>query len=331
MTTERNRFEILSILDRRVGPLTSGEISKELDRLGISITERGVRHYLKGLDKEGFTKNLGKHGRKITDAGREELRKGYVGARTDFIYDKVREIISENRFNLEEETGDVIVNLSLILKKYEKRALKIIMEICKNSNLAPPFIKVVKGGETVGNQEIPKGKIGIVTLSSVTIDEIILNHGIYVNPYAGAIVELKDEKPIRCTGFYSYFGVSDDPFPLFIAGRVTSPYEAAIKKNGEVPMDYREVPNRLRGRIIEILTDTIGIFGGLIIISRPGSPSLGIKSKDGYVGIFATGGELLPSALSECNITSDTTTAAMGMDFGELQQISDVRGRVLVL
>ena len=49
MTKERNIFEILSVLDRKNKAMTSREITEELHRIGINITERRVRHYLESL------------------------------------------------------------------------------------------------------------------------------------------------------------------------------------------------------------------------------------------------------------------------------------------
>ena len=89
MTKERNIFEILSVLDRKNRAVTTGELAEELHRIGIDITGRGVGYHLESLDIEGFTENLGRDGRKITEKGRDELKKTYIRARTDFIRDKI--------------------------------------------------------------------------------------------------------------------------------------------------------------------------------------------------------------------------------------------------
>jgi len=330
MTKKRNFFEILSILDRKGRAVTAVEITKELNALGIFICERAVRNYLKELDDNGFTDNLGKLGRRITDLGRDELRKTYIGSRTDFIYDKIRSIISDTQFDIDKGEGDIIVNISFIPTDKEKKALKIITDICNESEFAPPFISVANEGEIIGGQEVPKGKTGLATISSVTVDQIILNNGISVDPLYGVLMEFKNHKPIRCISLYSLKG-SSDPLELFISTLVSTPYKAIMKKDGIIPVDYREVPHTTRNRVINILEKIANIIGGTMMIGRPGENTAGIKSREGYIGIIATGGELLLAALETHGIPTNTRTVDTSMDFNELEKISDKKGNILLL
>ena len=53
-------------------------ISEELNKRGYSLGERAVRYHMHILDEKGFTEKMGYKGRKITDKGIEELKKGLI-------------------------------------------------------------------------------------------------------------------------------------------------------------------------------------------------------------------------------------------------------------
>ena len=329
MTKERKTFEILSILDRKNRTLTSNEITEELRRIGIHISRRRVIQYLDSLDYQEFTENFGIKGRRITEKGRKELKKTYIHARTDFIFDKIIRLITETTFDIDRQKGDVIVNLSFIQEDKEQKVLGILKEICSRSNLASPFIKIAYAGEKVCNLDVPEGEIGLVTISSVTIEEILLNNRIYVNPLYGGLIEFVDQKPVRFTELFSYEGSSIDPLDLLISRRMGTVYNAIMNNYGEVLADYREISYVARTRAIELLKRMVDLLGGLIVIGRTGVDIFGLHANEGYTGIVGFGGELLLSALEECNIQTKARTVDTVINFKELKPISEVKGEIL--
>ena len=66
------------------------------------------------------------------------------------------------------------------------------------------------------------------------------------------------------------------------------------------------------------------------VVGRTGVDVLGLNTKEGYTGIVGFGGELLLSALEECNIRTNTNTVDTTIDFKELELISEVKGEVLL-
>jgi repressor of nif and glnA expression len=132
---ERNVFEILSLLDRANKPMTSGEITKELYGRGIVLTDRGTRYYLGLLSRRGFTENLGRRGRIITQVGRDELKKTNVYARINFILDKIVRMASQTDLDLNRKTGNVVVNLSFIRGSKERDALNILRKFIRKAVL----------------------------------------------------------------------------------------------------------------------------------------------------------------------------------------------------
>ena len=80
---------ILSILDKHPTVVGSREISRQLTLRGVEITERTVRYHLKMLDTKGYTEVFGKEGRKITAAGREELKHSLVSDKIGFVISRI--------------------------------------------------------------------------------------------------------------------------------------------------------------------------------------------------------------------------------------------------
>jgi len=156
-----------------------------------------------------------------------------------------------------------------------------------------------------------------------------LKNGFYVDPHYVALLEIINYKPIRCTGLYSYQESSTDVFELFIT-RSALTYDALLKGNGKIIADHRYVPYVARTRVIELLRRAVDIFGGMVIIGRR-DYELGLRCREGYVGILATGGELILTTLAELGILIYSKTANAIISFNELEPVCDVGGEVIVL
>ncbi len=70
---ENHVYEILTILDEKLEPLGSGQLSQFMYTKGFSISEATVGRILSQLDKKNITEKLGFQGRVITEVGKEKL------------------------------------------------------------------------------------------------------------------------------------------------------------------------------------------------------------------------------------------------------------------
>jgi len=66
-------FEILSILENRVEPLGSGQLSQLLNERGFALSEATVGRILSSMDRQQLTEKLGFQGRVLTAEGRAKL------------------------------------------------------------------------------------------------------------------------------------------------------------------------------------------------------------------------------------------------------------------
>jgi len=329
IVTDRTEYEILSILDRKNRAVTSAEIEKELQKIGIDITRRRIIQYLEILDGKGFSENLGREGRRITDAGREEVGKALAHTKVNYVTDKTIRLATEMKFDLEKQKGNIAVNLSIFDKDKEEYILKILKDICTNLPIAPPYIKIAHDGEILGDYEIPKGKIGLATITSLTIDGIFLKNGIYTIPRYCGLVEFYEHKPIRFVNLLPGAEISIDPFELFLPTAMTTVHKVLKKGQGLIPGDYREFNYVAKNEGAKIIKQASNVFGGMYLFGY--SNVLGISVKENMVGTTVFGGEVLIFALNECGVLLENRFAYALIDFKELEPLAPIKGEVLGL
>ncbi|MBN2013811.1 MAG: DUF128 domain-containing protein [Candidatus Altiarchaeota archaeon] len=330
MTKKRNIFEILSILERKNKALTSSEIARELQDIGTPLTERMIRNYLQELDGMGFTENMGREGRWITEEGRDELRTSFVYARSDYIVDKMARIMCDSKFDVYKQRGEVIVNLSFIAKNQEQEVRATLRDLCR-SNLFPQMVGFAHSGEKICNRLVPDGMFGLATMSSATIDQLWLNYGIFMHIGVSLTVEVEDMKPIRCNNFVSPLSASIDTIELFMRSGLFHIRDIFTKNRGVILAEYNEIPYTMRTKAINLLKKALEAFGGMVIVSGGEGEILGLPTKTAYTGIITVCGECLPAALEEKGIKTNTETIAGAINFRELEPVAPVQGEVLLL
>jgi len=69
----RKMVAILRVLSGYDEPLGARALGRELEQLGIVLSERQVRYHLQFMDERGLTLAVGNAGRVLTDLGRDEL------------------------------------------------------------------------------------------------------------------------------------------------------------------------------------------------------------------------------------------------------------------
>ncbi|MBN2014177.1 MAG: DUF128 domain-containing protein [Candidatus Altiarchaeota archaeon] len=329
IVTDRTEYEILSVLDRKNRAVTSAEIERELQKIGIDLSRRRITQYLELLDSKGFSENHGRDGRLITAAGKEEKRKAMVHTKLNYVIDEIIQLSTEMSFDLEKKKGNVVANLSLFDAEKETEVFKLLEKICMDLNFAPPFVATAHEGEDILDYRVPEGKMALITISSTILDGIFLNSGIYTIVKYGGMAEFFDKKPQRFVYLVPTKDCSVDPFEDFLLKGMTEIRSVAETGHGFIPVDYREYPGTSILAVRDKLRKIAEIFGGLYLIGKPAHPFLGVLPTENYAGVSALGGEFLIFALGEYGITSDTRFVFSLIDFKELRPIVDVTGEVI--
>jgi len=317
--SQRKIMYILNVLHDAGKPLGGTRIAQKLQEFGFDMSQRTVRYYLKKMDQDGLTRNLGKKGRKITSKGEEELKSAFVIEKVGFVASKIDTLTYQMSFSLRKQKGKVILNLSTIDKRYLSKAIQQIQLVFRARLGMGRFVFLGLPGTKVGMRTIEDGKVAIGTVCSVTINGILLNEGIHTTARFGGLLELVEGRPFRFTELINYDGTSIDPLEIFIKSGMTSVRQAFLNGNGKIGASFREFPSVALPLVEKIRKklDKIGL-GGILVIGKPGRPLLEIPVSEGRVGMIVSGGLNPLAAVEESGITTENIAMRTLFEFEQL-------------
>ena len=316
---KRKTSAILRVLADAGSPLGSTHIADELQLLGIDLKQRMVRNYLQQMDEAGLTENLGRAGRRITDRGREELDTAVVIDKVGFISAKVDELAYQMSFDPNLRTGTVILNVSTIPASEITRAQKLVNAVLEAGLGMGKFVAVGGAGEELGGHPVPRGRIAIGTVCTVTLNGVLRGAGIPMRSRFGGLLQVQEGEPLRFTQIINYDGTTLDPVEIFIKGKMTRVMDAVKKGAGTVGASFREVPAAAlpaTQRVIERL-ERVGL-GGVLCVGRPGRPLLDVPVPHGCVGIIVAAGLNALAAVEEAGIETESHAMASLHEFDDL-------------
>ena len=324
---KRKIVAILRILEQVGKPVGSITISKHLADNGIDLRERMIRYYLEVMDQQGLTKNLLRRGRIITEQGRKELNVALIIDKVGFINSRIDELAFQMNFDDSTMSGSVILNLSIV----NTDNIKIVQEIIKDVICAGlgmgSFYQIAHAGESIGNlsEKVPDKHIAIGTICSVTINGILLRHGINMHSRFGGLLQLHEGSPVRFSQIINYNGSTIDPLEIFIKGKMTTVIKTAKNGTGSIGASFREIPIRAlpAAKVVIDKLEEIGL-GGVLMIGRPNQPLLDIPVSTGCVGLIVAGGLNPVAALEESGIATVNHSLHDICDFEQLQMIESI-------
>lgn len=322
---QRLVFEILGILKEKEyeGPVGARAIAKELRKRGFRIGERAVRYHLRLLDEKGFTKKQSPlKGRVLTEEGKEEIKHSLVGKRVGFAIGKIEELIYKMSYDLKTEKGTIVVNVSLLNARELKKTLPVMRKVIDAGYAPSPFIKIARGGENIAEVRVPKGKVGIATVCSVTIDGLLAKAGIPTSPKFGGVLEIEKRKPKRFTDVITYQGSSLDPLEVFSSRKMTSYLNVVKAGSGRILANLREIPMLARGSANDVINQARRKgLNGVLVVGPPGEPLYGLPIDVNRVGIVIAGGINPITAAEESGIAVETKPMETTLDIAEMQHI----------
>ncbi|MEM2933730.1 MAG: NrpR regulatory domain-containing protein [Methanocellales archaeon] len=321
--TQRKLLEILRILSESKEVMGARRIASELNRRGYRIGERAVRYHLRILDERGFTKKHGYIGRTITENGLREIGDALVGDRMGLVITKIEDLVYRTTFDPKTKKGEVIVNTAFIDKDKFEPTIRIINAVLERGYGVSPYIKILEEGEHFNDIIIPRGKVGVATVCSITIDGILLKSGIPVETKYGGLIEIKEAQPVHFSELIAYAGTSIEPIQIFISKRLTSITNAIAAGSGMVLGNVREIPAVALARAKEVL-DAIKHSGinGLIAIGEAGKAVLDAPVEAGRVGIAVYSGVNAMAAVEEQGIATNTRAISTLIPFKDMSLLS---------
>ncbi len=320
--TERKIIAILKVLSDSEEPLGSITIARELEKEGLSLSERAVRNHLRIADERGYTKPAGRDGRTITPEGMDEVKEALALEQLGSVRDKLELLAFQTTFDPEKKKGNLSINTSLIDKSKFKKAITAMKEAFKAGICVSDLVATASEGERLGSVTIPKGKIGLATVCSVVINGVLLKAGVPTDFRFGGVLEVRNKRPRRFVAVMEYAGSSVDPSEQFIRARMTSVGEAARTGNGKILGVFRTIPAPAR-TIVEEKTAVLkeaGI-GGLFAMGNTSEPVAQIPVGLNRVAIVQLGGLNPVAAAVEAGIEIDNVAESGMIEYQDLSPV----------
>ncbi len=330
---EEKRLAILRVLHEEDRPLSSSRIKEQLSAMGHEVSERTVRFHLKALDQKKLTENLGKKGRRITERGHRELSSARIFEKVGYLAAKIDLMTYRMDFNLETQTGSVVMNVTLLERDQLERAYPLISRVFAAGYTMGKLLTLLPPGERVGEVSIPDGKVGIGTICSITLNGILLEHGIPTISRFGGLMELSNKVPSRFVELIHYEGTTLDPLEIFIRSGMTDYWGATETGSGLVGASFREVPGDSRDRVLAVARkmEEVGL-GGVCLVGWPGRPLLDIPVSEGRLGVIVMGGLNPVAILEELGIRVRHMGALAGLiEYRQLFSFEELPRRVKAL
>jgi len=323
--TERKVVSILKVLSESSEPLGSITIARELERYGISLSERAVRYHLRITDERGYTQPMGRDGRMLTPKGVEELRMALAPDQVGFILDKLEMLAFRTTFDPATKSGLVPVNTSIMDINVFEKVLAITREVFKTGLAVSNLVKVAKEGEKIGSVVIPSGKIGLATVCSVVVNGTLLKAGIPIESRFGGVLEIKNELPRRFVALISYAGTSLDPSEQYIRARMTSVGEVVRNKSGMILANFREIPAPARSLVVEKLEQLeLAGINGVFVLGNTSEPVCQIAVGLNRVGLVMLGGLNPMAAAVESGIEIENLAESGLVEYTQLKSVWDL-------
>jgi repressor of nif and glnA expression len=322
---ERKTIAIMKILRDSPEPLGARVIAQSLKDHGIELGERAVRYHLKLMDERGFTENMGRDGRSITELGLEELQSALVSDKVGFVASKIELLAYQTDFDPDKRQGKVPVNISFFPERQFRKAIEVMRGVFRAGICVSDLIAVAHQGEKLGGIVAPRGKIGLATVCSVIINGALLKAGVPMDSRFGGILQMKNHRPFRFVELIQYSGTSLDPSEIYIASRMTSVGPVARKGEGRILANFREIPaicQPLAEKVIGRLKEAN--LGGVLMMGEVSKPVCEIPVELNKVGMILTGGLNPVAAAVESGIEVDNHAMSTVMEYECLIELKEV-------
>ncbi len=325
---DRKRLEILRILRDAGEPLPGRVITARMRDMGYDISDRTVRFHLLALDRDGLTETNGRQGRRITRYGTSELSRSRVFEKVGFLTSKIDRMTYRMKFDLAHRTGTVVVNLSLLQLNRLREACPMMLRVFEAGYSMGRLITLFAPGEQIEEYIIPEGYVGIGTVCSITVNGVMLAHGIPTATRFGGIIEIENRKPTRFTAIINYNGTSLDPLEIFVKSKMTDYLGATSTGSGQIGASFREFPSESRDRVVELAAelDDAGL-GAFMEIGWPGQALREIPINEGHFGAIVIGGLNPVAILEESGFEVESHALSGLVDFGRLFPYHDLESR----
>ena len=231
----------------------------------------------------------------------------------NYVLNKAYNLMSQVDFDIENNKGNIIANISYINNKDIDKSIEILDEFYKNNQ-----------EYCVGNKYlILPGKnedtTGIATVCSLTINGIFMNNGIISKPEHSGILEI-DPKQKRFIELISYTGSSVDPHEIFLAKNMTATNN--LNENyGKILASVHSIPDIAQDKSLELFKKIECAGFKPLKIEKPNKLVYNAKVDPYHFGIVTPGGLNPLANLIEKGINMEIKSVEKLMDYNKFKKI----------
>lgn len=319
---DRRTYDLLRLI-RANEPIGSIRLVDQMQRRGYSIKGRTIRLLLSELDEAGLTEKVPGKGRRLTPEGRAELDRGDVGGRLYQIRERIATLTSQVTYDPYERSGELVA-CTVTVPTVSVPAALAELDALGASALGPVVASVERADEGV--------RLGLP--SSITLDGVLLSHGIDVDLITAGLVEYEppggdgDGTVRRYIDTLSGEGSTMDVVSLLVEAGRTSVADALAGETGVLIVDNREFPlNRLQ-EAEELADETVAALGGVLDVRRPREPGPFPRGTPGWDFASLTYGgvgEIGLALLHEAGLLTDWETLSGPVAASRFEPLPAVR------
>lgn len=263
------------------------------------MSERSIRLYLAELEGEGHVERHGRKGVRITPAGISYLSAGQVVRRVGLLAARIDQMAYRMDFDLQDQCGHVVVNTTLVTPAVLRAHLEAVERVYACGYAVGDRVAILSPGTAIGDTVVPPGMVGFCTVCSVTLNGVLLRHGVPIHSRFGGLLAMRGGEPQEFVELIEYAGTSIDPLEIFIRSGMTDYLGATATGNGRIGASFREFPAESRARVLAVAEGLKRVgLGALGVLGYPGRPLMGVPVCEGRIGAVVIGG-LNPMAVME--------------------------------
>jgi repressor of nif and glnA expression len=231
-----------------------------------------------------------------------------------FTLAKIENLMQQVTFDPISGHGRIITNTSLVPSGQVGETLEVFRDVISSGLAVCPLIKVEGIGEFAR----------IHTPCSMTIDGVLLKHGVPIRPKGGGLVEVVGREPRRFTDMLMYWATTIDPIDILISQELTGISEMMRTGDGRILGNLSEAPMLARERIEELLDLLLNAeFSGVLELGEPNMNVLGVSVELDHLGIALVGGTNLAAAAMENGLDIETESISGLTDVKDMKHIEE--------
>ena len=247
------------------------------------------------------------------------------GKQIIFTVSNIEDLIYGMTFDPSTRTGKVVANISLMNSEHFDDVLPIFRDVMLSGLTVSPLVKLLSPGDKLGDLTVPNDMHGIATVCSITVDGVLLKHGVPVKPRFGGLVEIRDGQPLRFTDLVMYDSTTLDPLEILMSQSLTSVSEMLTSGSGKILANLREITMNAREKVEEVLDELVSAgFSGILEVGEPNSDILGVSVDRDHFGVAVIGGANASAVAQEQGFKMENHAMSTLMDVAEMVPIDEL-------